>query len=157
MSSYIYQDISLEHFRSLQRPSQSPDLNLIEMLWHDLKRAIHSSHPKNIAELKEFCKKEHSKFLLTDSQVWSATTGNSWLMLMLPTEVQPEIKFKGSIKTYNGLWTEPDCVCWDDNNNIFCDWLMQKSKSFQVVHLLFLYIYKNTWINKYIVVNTTSA
>jgi hypothetical protein len=26
------------------------------MLWHDLKRAGHTWHPKNIAELKQFCK-----------------------------------------------------------------------------------------------------
>ena len=39
----------------------SPDLNLIEMLWHDLKRAVHTRHPKNIAELQQFCKEEWSK------------------------------------------------------------------------------------------------
>ena len=36
-----------------------------EMLWHDLKRAVHTRHPKNISELKQFCKEEWSKFLLT--------------------------------------------------------------------------------------------
>jgi transposase len=41
--------------RLLEWPSQSPDLNLIEMLWHDLKRAVHTRHSKNIAELK-ICK-----------------------------------------------------------------------------------------------------
>ena len=40
----------------------SPDLNPIEILWHDLKRAVHTGHPKNIAELKQFCKEEWSKF-----------------------------------------------------------------------------------------------
>jgi transposase len=45
----------------LEWPSQSPDLNPIEMLWHDLKRAIHTRNPKNIAELKQFCKVEWSK------------------------------------------------------------------------------------------------
>lgn len=29
----------------LEWPSQSPDLNPIEMLWHDLKTAIHARHP----------------------------------------------------------------------------------------------------------------
>ena len=47
--------------RLLEWPSQSPDLSLREMLWHDLKRAVHTRHPKNIAELKEFCKEEWSK------------------------------------------------------------------------------------------------
>ena len=44
----------------LERP-RSPDLNPIEMLWDDLKRAVHTRHPKNIAELKQFCKEEWSK------------------------------------------------------------------------------------------------
>lgn len=47
--------------RLLEWPSQSPDLNPIEMLWHDLKKAIHTRHPKNIAELKQFCKEEWSR------------------------------------------------------------------------------------------------
>ena len=45
----------------LEWPSQSPDLNPIEMLWHDLNRAVHTRYPKNIAELKQFCKEEWSK------------------------------------------------------------------------------------------------
>ncbi len=36
----------------LQWPSQSPDLNPIEMLWHDLKQSIHAQKPSNVAELK---------------------------------------------------------------------------------------------------------
>uniref|UniRef100_A0A8C5WF56 Transposase n=1 Tax=Leptobrachium leishanense TaxID=445787 RepID=A0A8C5WF56_9ANUR len=47
--------------RLLEWPSQSPDLNLIEMLWHELKRAIHTRHPKNIATLKQFSEEEWSK------------------------------------------------------------------------------------------------
>ncbi|KAF7647647.1 hypothetical protein LDENG_00168970 [Lucifuga dentata] len=31
------------------------------MLWNDLKRAVHTRHPKNMAELKQFCKEEWSK------------------------------------------------------------------------------------------------
>ena len=45
----------------LEWPSQSPDLNPIEMLWHDLKRAVHTRHPNNIAQLKQFCKEECSR------------------------------------------------------------------------------------------------
>ena len=47
----------------LEWPSQSPDLNPIEMLWHwhDLKKAIHTRHLKNIAELKQFCTEEWSR------------------------------------------------------------------------------------------------
>ncbi len=40
----------------LEWPSQSTDLNLIEMLWHDLKQSIHDQKPSNVAELKQLCK-----------------------------------------------------------------------------------------------------
>ncbi len=45
----------------LEWPSQSPELNLIEMLWHDLKQSIHARKPSNVAELKQFCKEEWAK------------------------------------------------------------------------------------------------
>ena len=45
----------------LEWPSQSPDLNLIEMLWRDLKKAVHARKPSNVAELKQFCKEEWDK------------------------------------------------------------------------------------------------
>lgn len=42
-------------------PSQSPDLNIIENLWIDLKRAVHARRPKNLTELEAFCKEEWAK------------------------------------------------------------------------------------------------
>ncbi len=45
----------------LEWPSQSLDLNPIEMLWHDLKQSIHARKPSNVAELKQFCKEEWAK------------------------------------------------------------------------------------------------
>lgn len=50
--------------RLLEWPSQSPDLNPIEMLWIDLKRAIHMRRPKNMTELKQFCQEEWAKIPL---------------------------------------------------------------------------------------------
>ncbi|KAK3570654.1 hypothetical protein QTP86_024551 [Hemibagrus guttatus] len=46
--------------RTLEWPSQSPDLNPIEMLWHDLKKVVHARKPSNVAEL-QFCKDEWAK------------------------------------------------------------------------------------------------
>ncbi len=45
----------------LNGSSQSPDLNPIEMLWHDLKQSIHALKPSNVSELKQFCKEEWAK------------------------------------------------------------------------------------------------
>lgn len=45
-------------WRVLERPSQSRDLNLIEMLWGDLKRFVHVRNPLNITQLKEGCIEE---------------------------------------------------------------------------------------------------
>lgn len=41
-------------------PSQSPDLNLIENLWIDLKRAVHKRRPSNLVELEAICHEEWS-------------------------------------------------------------------------------------------------
>uniref|UniRef100_A0A0E9V212 Tc1-like transposase DDE domain-containing protein n=1 Tax=Anguilla anguilla TaxID=7936 RepID=A0A0E9V212_ANGAN len=32
-------------------PSQSPDVNRIEMLWQDLKQAVHAQNPTNLSVL----------------------------------------------------------------------------------------------------------
>ncbi|KAK3550030.1 hypothetical protein QTP86_018655, partial [Hemibagrus guttatus] len=44
--------------KTLEWSSQSPDLNPIEMLWHDLKKVVHARKPSNVAE---FCKDEWAK------------------------------------------------------------------------------------------------
>ncbi|XP_054654516.1 copper homeostasis protein cutC homolog isoform X1 [Dunckerocampus dactyliophorus] len=47
--------------KPLEWPSQSPDLNPIEMLWLDLKKTFHAGKPSNVAELQQFCKDEWAK------------------------------------------------------------------------------------------------
>ena len=42
----------------LEWPSQSPDLNPIEYLWHDLKIAVDQHSPCNLTELDQFCAEE---------------------------------------------------------------------------------------------------
>ncbi|KAG2458003.1 TCB1 transposase, partial [Polypterus senegalus] len=49
----------------LEWPSQSPDLNMIEHHWRDLKMAVHRRFPSNLMELEKCCKEEWAK-LATD-------------------------------------------------------------------------------------------
>jgi len=48
-------------YNVLEWPTQSPDLNIIENVWCDLKRAVHACKPSNLTELEIFCKEEWSK------------------------------------------------------------------------------------------------
>ncbi|KAI4877692.1 hypothetical protein NFI96_023429, partial [Prochilodus magdalenae] len=47
--------------KSLEWPSQSPDLTPIEMLWHDLKKEVHARKPSDVAEFQQFSKDEWAK------------------------------------------------------------------------------------------------
>ena len=52
--------------------------------------------PRILLNWNSFVKRNGPKFLLTVVQVWSTTTENIWLRLLLPKEGQPVIKSKGS-------------------------------------------------------------
>uniref|UniRef100_A0AAZ3QLZ5 Tc1-like transposase DDE domain-containing protein n=1 Tax=Oncorhynchus tshawytscha TaxID=74940 RepID=A0AAZ3QLZ5_ONCTS len=45
----------------LECPSQSPDLNPVENLWHDLKIAVHQRNLSNLKKLEQFCLEEWAK------------------------------------------------------------------------------------------------
>lgn len=49
----------------LKWPNQSPNLNLMEMLWKILKRTVNVRKPTNILELKLFCMEEWTKIPLS--------------------------------------------------------------------------------------------
>ena len=48
-------------WKLLEWPSQSPDLNPIENLWWDLKKAVAARRPKNIADLETIAHEEWAK------------------------------------------------------------------------------------------------
>ena len=62
------ESLKQKRFCILEWPSQSPDLNPIEMLRQNLKRGIRGRKPTNISELKQFCEEEWAKF----PQSWCA-------------------------------------------------------------------------------------
>uniref|UniRef100_A0AAZ3SMK8 Tc1-like transposase DDE domain-containing protein n=1 Tax=Oncorhynchus tshawytscha TaxID=74940 RepID=A0AAZ3SMK8_ONCTS len=55
-------------------PSQSPDLNLIENLWAELKKLVRARRPKNLTQLHQPCQEEWPKFTqLIVGSLWKAT------------------------------------------------------------------------------------
>ncbi|KAK3568060.1 hypothetical protein QTP86_029255 [Hemibagrus guttatus] len=71
-----------KHFKVLEWPSQSPDLNPIENLWRELKIRVAQRQPQNITALEEICMEEWAKLPATDFV--RCLIGSVWIYSIYP-------------------------------------------------------------------------
>lgn len=67
----------------MQWPNKSPDVNLIDMLWRDLKSAAHKQMLGDLNEPIHHCKEERAIILHKNVRDWSRQTENDNIKLLL--------------------------------------------------------------------------
>ncbi|KAK3548101.1 hypothetical protein QTP70_004722 [Hemibagrus guttatus] len=86
--------------KTLEWPSQSPDLSPIEMLWHDLKKVVHARKPSNVAELQQFCKDEWAKIPPQRCNRLIASYGKRLIAVVAAKVASPRFFKQPSVLTY---------------------------------------------------------
>lgn len=100
--------------RVLEWSRQSPEFNPIEMLWHDLKRAIHFlRHPKNFAQQKSFCE-EKSLVVIGWSYCFHRRVNPQTVDVDLHSEQANKANL---LSVYVEFWSQLHYSEWDKNKN----------------------------------------
>ncbi len=109
--------------KALEWPCQSPDLNPIEMLWHDLKQSFHAWKHSNVAEFKKNAKKSSQKFLHSNVKDSFPVIANAWLQLLLQSVAQQVIRCRGQLLFHVGPGKFGQLFSlnkWNNFINAFC-------------------------------------
>ncbi len=121
-----------KHFKVLEWPSQSPDLNPIENLWRELKVCVAQRQPQNITALEEICMEEWAKIPATVCEN---------LVKTYRKRLTSVIANKGYITKY---WDEILLLTKYLFSTIICKYILKKSYNV-IFWIFFSYFVSHSW------------